>query len=824
MMTKAGPRQATGKNGRRVRMLLLAGTMLMFGGMPSAYAQATAASPAAMRQISVPAGPLTAALNQLASQTGLQILFDARLANGKTSRGANGRLTASEALTAVLAGTGLSGRFTGANSATVVDPTANAGLSANGAVQLGTIEVEGDATQGYVATATSTGTKTDTPLREVPQTVNVITRQELDDRGVTDLNAAAAYTPGIRVIDYPGGQGMPDIYLRGFRAISQDSAYRDGLRNGFNAYDTDLEIYGLERLDILKGPASVLYGQGTPGGLVDMTSKRPTATPLREIQIQGGSFDRKQAAFDLSGPATKDGTILYRLTGLLRESGTQIDHSPDDRIYIAPAVTWKPTDATSITLLASYQKSKKGGAEQSLPMDNTIFNNGPRISSSLYLGIPGLSEWKTENTSIGYEFKHRFDSGWKFNQNFRYTHSKIDYVSAWIWNWPVALANDHFANIGAQSRPKTSNSVLLDNNITGTFTTGALTHNVVAGIDYGHYDYKETRTNSSNFITIDIYNPVYNGSTLTWGTPWVDEKGKLNQVGLYGQDQIKLDNWILSVAGRQDWVEATTEDYLAATTTKTRDSAFTGRVGLGYLFANGLTPYVSYATSFQPTSGTDFYGAQLKPTTGEQWEGGVKYQPLGWNAFITASVFDITQQNVTTADPTHVGFSNQEGEVRSRGFEVEGKATLSEAVGVIAGYSYTDARITKDNPNTSGISKVGTRMTSVPYHQASLWMDYKFQEPVLRGFKAGAGVRYMGGSMAAIDTTTGTQIEVGGYGLFDASVSYDFGARSPQLKGLSLTVTGTNLADKQYFTPGFYSNTVFYGNRRAVVATLAYKW
>jgi iron complex outermembrane receptor protein len=792
------------------------------------YRQAAAQNLAErLHSFDIPAKAIRRAMNDIVRTTGINVVFPETPSASAVGRPVRGAMSTSQAIATLLAGSGLQYSFTNSTTVTIVGTPQAGTVGATGdATTLAPIVLSGQpgATDGYVAETSSAGTKTDTPILEVPQTINVVTRQEMNDRGVTDFNSAVAYTPGVRMIDYPGGQGMPDIYLRGFRAIGQFANYRDGLRNGFNSYDSDIEMYAFDRLDVLKGPSSVLYGQSTPGGLVNATTKRPTDAPLREVEVQYGSFNRKQTAIDFGGPATEDGTFLYRLTGLYRDSGTQIDHSPDDSLYIAPAFTWKPDEATSLTLLTNYQKTTKGGAEQSLPMDNTIFDKGVRFPSSTYLGIPGVTEWKVQSTSVGNEFKHEFDNGWTYNQNARYTHSKVDYTAGFIWDWPTALVDDHFANIGTQQRPKTTDSFLFDNNISGEVETGPVTHAVTLGVDYGYYSGKETRRNSSNYITIDILDPVYGGPGLTYDPLWADEKVVTSQVGIYAQDQLKFDNWILSLGGRYDWVNGKVYDYLSDSVTKTDDAAFSGRIGLGYTFDSGVVPYISYSTSFQPDASTDFSGKPFEPTTGEQYEAGVKYQPVGWDALITASVFQITQQNVSTADPLHVGYAIQQGEVRSRGFELEAKANLTDALSLTAGYSYIDARVTKDNPNTSGISAVGSRSPSVPYHTASLWMDYELQDPTFAGLKLGAGVRYVGSSMAVMDTAIGSQVKVPGHTLLDASISYDFGAKNPDLKGLSLAVSGTNLTDEKYFTPGFYSDTVLYGNRRAVNATLSYKW
>ncbi len=811
--------------------LLLATTMLGTCNAPFLrFAKAQETAPRAY-SFNIAAKPIRQAMNDIGRTTGTAIIFNETEKASGIGKPVSGSFTAGQAISAVLSGSGLTFAFTNGNTVTVIDPTLRSDAGAgDSATTLQPIVIATDVTvaNGIVAKGSRVGTKTETPILEVPQTVNVITRREMDQRGATDFNSIVSYTPGIRAIDYPGGQGAPDIYLRGFRAFNLFSMYKDGLRSGFNQYDTDVEQYALEQIDVLKGPSSVLYGQGAPGGIVNMTTKRPTETPLHEVETQYGSFNRKQVAADFAGPLNSDGTVLYRLTGLYRDSDTQIDHSPDDRFYIAPAVTFKPDDATSLTILGSYQKTKKGGGEQSLPMVGTIYpytTRSGRFPSSLFLGEPGVTHYDVANTSIGYDYMHEFDSGWTFKQNARYMHADVDYISSGYRSF-----TDTTATFGFQDRPKSTNGYLIDNNLSGTVESGPITHEILVGLDYGYYDGKESRRGGANH-TVDINNPVY-GAPVVWNPLLTtDTRSKVSQIGLYAQDQLKLDNWVLTLGGRFDHVKNTEYNYYSNTVYASPDqvaelssNAFTGRVGLGYLFDNGFAPYVSYATSFQPSSGTDFNGKMFEPTTGDQWEAGIKYQPTAWNGFLSASVFQITQQNVTTTDPLHSGYSVQEGEVRSRGFELEAKTELADGLSLTAGYAYTDARVTKDNANASGVSKVGTRMPSVPYHQASLWMDYAFQQEALAGLTVGAGVRYVGSSMAVINTTTGSQVKVPGYTLLDAAISYDFGAHNQDLKGLSLKLAGTNLTDEKYFTPGFYANSVFYGNRRTVNATVSYKW
>lgn len=781
---------------------------------------------------SIPAQDLGSALTTFADKAGVRLLFPSDLVAGRRTPGLTGTYSRDAGLARLLAGTGLVYRFTSANTVTITAPQAQ-GATGAGDAWLGMVDVQGEDTQQVVALETSAGTKTETPLIDTPQSISVVTRAEMDQRGVQDFNSAVAYTPGVRAVDYPGGQGMPDIYIRGFRAIDQNANFRDGLRNGFNNYDADIEVYGLQRLDVVKGPASALYGAGTPGGIIDAVTKRPTAAPLHEIEILGGSYDRIQGAFDIGGPATEDGTWLYRLTGLIRDSGTQIDYSPDNRIYIAPAVTWQPNANTSLTLLANYQKTEKGGSEQSIPMANSLFPLGPKISPSLYLGAPGLTSWNVENTSVGYEFKHRFENDWQLVQNARYAHADVDYNSAWGWDWPIAVVDNKYYNVGVQLRPKVADSFLIDTHLSRDFQTGPLTHKILIGIDGGWYNSTETRTNSTNYNSINIFAPNYN-FIYTFGRPWSDSESTISQIGVYAQDQVTLNNWLLTLSGRQDWVRNEEANYYSRTIladsgltdqiATANYSAFTWRAGLGYKLDNGVMPYASYATSFLPVAGTDFRGQSFKPTTGEQYEAGIKYEPQGWRALFTASVFQITQQNVLTTDPVNVGYSVQDGEVRSRGIELEAKANITANLDIIASYTYLDAVVTQANPNEAGISKVGTAPSGVPHNSAALWAYYTFREGALDGLGIGAGLRYVGSSWAVMNESNGGQVAIPGYTLVDASLRYDLGKLNEQLRGATFSLSGTNLFNTEYYTAGFYANSVIYGTRRTIYASLNYRW
>ncbi|PKR55026.1 TonB-dependent siderophore receptor [Thalassospira marina] len=780
--------------------------------------------------ITIPEGPLETALLSLGRQAGLHILYPSALTAGKQAKSLSGTMTVQNALSQLLAGSGLAFSIGDDGSVTIFDPAENA---QNGETVLDpiTITASRNALQnpGFVPATSSTGMKGNASILEIPQSLSVVTREELDQRGVNNFNEAVAYSPGIHAIDYPGGQGMPRLFMRGFRSQSQRAYYRDGLRNGFNPYDSDVEPYALEQFDVLKGPSSVLYGDAMPGGLVNTRTKRPTEDPLHQVQVQYGSYDRKQTAVDFSGPVTSDDSLLYRFTGLYRNSDTQINYAPDDALYLAPSFTWQPDDDTSLTLMMNYHKVTKGGSEQSLPVVNSVYSNGTKIPDDFFIGAPGLSEWESESASFGYEFNQALSSDWDFQQNLRYTYTDLDYITAFDAN-NAAVNADNTISVMLQKRPRVSHSVMLDNNVSTDFETGALKHDMLMGLNYGYYRFRETRANS-NTNRINIYNPNYDVG-YTFNGPHSNDLDTINQVGLYAQDQIGLDNWLLTLGGRQDWVQTKTNDYYSRTIAaglladrhSTRnDAEFSGRAGLSYLFENGISPYVSYSTSFEPNLGTLASGSPAEPTTGEQYEVGIKYEPTSWNALFTASLYQLTEQNVTSTNPSNTATVLQTGEVRSRGLELEAKTAITPQLNLAASYTYTNAEVTKDANNQNGVNRTGLKADGVPTHSASAWLNYEFDND-LKGLSSGAGVRYVGTSYLVWNQTNGSQMNIPAYTLVDAAVSYDFSALSSDYAGISLQISGTNLLDKEYYSPGFYSNSVLAGTRRTVMATLTYNW
>lgn len=670
---------------------------------------------------------------------------------------------------------------------------------------------------GYVATTGTTGTKSDVPLVQVPQSVNVITADQIRDQGALSVSQALGYTPGVSVSNF-GALQPTDAYtrIRGFRA----DQYLDGMRlpiRGDGAASYAIEPYGLERIEVLKGPASGLYGSSGPGGLINMVSKRPTAVPFAEIELQTGSYNRAQAAFDLGGPITSDKQWLYRLTGLVRDADTQVRYAEDNRRFIAPSLTFQPNNQTSLTFLGHYSEEKSRWPFFNLvpPVGSILPNPNGRIARSTNTGEPGYDRLDRSQYGVGYAFEHRFTNDLIFRQNLRYggVTSQVDAVAN-VFGFFFTNDNRTTARIPINAYDA-ADAFTIDNQLLAKFNTGALSHNVVAGIDYRDEDARRVFKQGTAPLFLNIFAPAYGQPVPAPTAVAEDFSAREKQLGLYLQDQVRLGSWLASLSGRADWVDSSFNNFRNNTVINQNDVATTGRAGLSYLFDNGVVPYVSYATSFQPVTGVGATGDAFTPSTGEQVEVGVKYQPVGTNSLFTLAYFDLTQQNVVASDV--LGVRRQTGEIRVRGIEAEAKTEITREFSMMASYAYLDAEITK----SARLAELGKRPAETPNHQASVWGQYQFLKGPLDGLKLAAGVRYVG--QTEDDSHT---LFIPDYALLDARVAYDFGALRRDLRGLSMAVNMFNLTDKYYVTGCFSVNATAcaLGQGRKVVASIAYRW
>lgn len=676
--------------------------------------------------------------------------------------------------------------------------------------------------QGLVATHTGTASKTDTPIIEVPKTVNVVTKDQITQQQPQSVRQALGYTPGVQ--DQTGAASILDnIAVRGFTAPIFLDALRLPADGAINFAHIRLEPYGLERLEVLKGPSSAVYGYSATGGIINAISKRPQDTPQGEAFMQFGTDNHKEAGFDVTGALDPSEAVAYRVVGLIRDTDLDFDFADRQRYYIAPSLTWHIDPDTNLTILASAQRDSGFGPFQFVPLSLTK-NSAPfgRISRSTYLGEPGFDDYTEDQYQVGYEFEHRINNIFQFRQNFRYSTDNQNIVAM---RAAGVQADMETINRSANAVRANFDGIAVDNQLQADFGTGPLEHRVLAGLDYQHVSSgSQFWVNSTDIPTINAYHPSY-GATIPSpfaGTAFVLSDSVLEDTGLYLQDQIKLGGWIATLGGRSDWADTTLHDKRTGAPhpyQSADDQAWTGFAGLSYLFDNGVAPYFSYSTSFQPVSGSslfDVQGQPIAPTTGQAYEVGIKYQPPGTKTLLTASAFQIAQQNISTTDLATAGIS-QTGEVRVRGIEFEGKASLTDNFDAIAGYSYLQPIITE---NAALPDTVGNDFVQISRQIASLWGIYTWHEGQFRGLSLGAGVRYFGPQYAEVQN----QNKVPGYALMDAVMIYDLGNISPKLEGTKFQINASNLLDKYYVATCQGATFCQLGEGRSVLGTIRYSW
>lgn len=816
--------------GRLAVLLACAGAFQIVA--PIAWAQPAEQAQAA-RGYRVAAGPLADALTQFARSAGVLLSFDPAVASGRRSEGLDGAYTVAEGFARLLAGSGLQARARSGNAWTV-EPAPTGGTQTLAPVTVtGMSDSALAPTLGYVARASVSATKTDTPLIETPQSVSVITREQIADQGAQTLNQVLRYTAGVATESRGATATRLDQFnVRGFSA----STYLDGLRV-FGGRDAlpQVDAYRLERVDVLKGPASVMYGQGGPGGVVNQVSKRPLDEPMREVELQAGNFDFRRANVDFSGPVDEEGKFLYRLTGSGYLSDGQVKDTKERRYFVSPAFTWKPNADTSLTVLTNFQRDPDMGSYGSVSAMRTVLSapDGRKLHASHYDGDANFEKSDRKSYSLGYVLDHRFNDTFKATQSLRWTHSEAVYRSVY------GASNGNFGYLDkAYTRQQRASiatdadvdAFTIDNNVQARFDTGRIGHSVLLGFDYQHVK-TDTLEGFGAAPALNVLDPD-NRQRIPVPPFSTDRSTKQYQSGLYFQDQLKLGQLSVLLGGRYDWSRnvGQARDIAKGTVTPSslRAEAFTGRMGVIYNFDNGVAPYFSYSESFEPLSGTGWNNVPFKPIEGKQYEAGIKYQPPGSATMLSVAAFDIRRENMTTTDPdpTHVcGGSGgrcqvQAGELRTQGIELEAKTEPLRGLSLLASYSLMKNEYSKAYPNAAGFDLKGKAPAGVPSQQASAWARYQLQEGPLAGLGVGAGVRYIGSSYV----NEANAYKVPSVTLFDLMLDYDLGRASPSLKGMQVALNVSNLFDKEYVASCLNESWCWFGYQRSVKASLRYRW
>ncbi|MBR0646129.1 TonB-dependent siderophore receptor [Plastoroseomonas hellenica] len=663
----------------------------------------------------------------------------------------------------------------------------------SGTAVLPQIDVTGGA-PAFGATRSAAGTKTDTPIVESPQSISVIPRAFIEATGAQSMPEAVRYSAGVTTGVFGFDPRFDQIYIRGF-PVNLLGDYRDGLRQAFSAglLGFRTETYGLDRIVILRGPASVLYGQGPAGGLIDRISRMPSATPSGEVELSLGSHQRYQTSFDLTGPVG-DGRVLYRMTGVLRDAESEIPDAPDDRIYLSPAITWRPTDSTTITLYGHYQ-------QDSLIASAAYYTRPDGRPTRVRTDDPSFARFLQNQYQAGYRVEHRATDAITIRQHLRYGQADLQ---AGYLGGTGTVGNT--VSRSATWLEESLQSFGVDTQAELRFATGPLGHTVLAGVEYFRQR-SDFNMGVGPAPSLNLANPVYGLAVARPALTASRSRQTLNQLGVYLQDQIRIaDRVVVTIGGRHDWTETDTLNRLTGVTTTQDPSAFAGRIGIVYLDPSGLAPYANYSESFSPQLGTDRFGRPFEPLRGRQFEVGLRYQPPGSESLVTASLFHINLENTLTTDPVNRAFSVQTGEQRSRGVELEAQLVLGGGFSMLGSYTFQDVETVASNG-----ADLGKRPVGIPQHVAALWTNWQAPEGRLAGLSLGLGLRYNGSSYRDTANTR----ENGDSLLVDASIRYDVGPWRATLSGQNLGDTATTNCQ-----PGI----CYWGPGRTVLASLGYRF
>jgi iron complex outermembrane receptor protein len=591
----------------------------------------------------------------------------------------------------------------------------------------------------YRVPNTSTATGTDTPIIETPFSIQVVPQEIIRDQQITRLDETVRNVSGVTYQGDTSSRSGANFNIRGFQNVP---ILRDGLRQyGNTNVQPTSEVANLERVEVLKGPASILYGAIEPGGLINTVSKQPMSQPFYETELQVGSRGFVRPRFDVSGALTSDGKVLYRLNGLYQrlESFRNLDQE-DKRFFIAPTVTWKIGSSTDLGISLEY-------IDNTRPSDFGIPVVGKRVANIPRERIIGEPDDTVKNQflNVGYNLEHRFNQNWKLRNAFRYSSFDYDFnvvALPLVFNEPARTVNRVFASQDAQNKNYT-----LQANVVGEFATDSINHTLIFGADYVHTDYRIFSVVTPTFLPLNIFNPVYGLTKPSENTilPFGGNETTSNRWGFYLQDQISLLPNLKLLAGiRYDILELHTVNLPGLSTrpgeTNQHDDAFTPRLGILYQPSKTISLYGSYSESFTPNTANTSTGEPLKAQRGKGYEFGIKKEWLNSKLFTTLAYFDTTKQNVAVADPNFPLASIASGEQRSRGVEFDVAGELAPGWNIIGSYAYIDSEVTADtNPRL-----VGNRLFNTPEHSASLWTTYEVQQGSLQGLGLGVGFNYVG--------------------------------------------------------------------------------
>lgn len=650
---------------------------------------------------------------------------------------------------------------------------------------------------GHLAKDTAMAAKADIPILENSQAISIISKETLDLQGVRRLGDALFNVAGVSRNNTYGF--FDGFNIRGFSA-SAGATYLDGLLDDPGVNYATTELAGLERVEVVKGPASGLFGQGPLSGIVNLVSKRPQEEAFVDVSVAGGSYDLFEAQIDANSPITADGTLLGRISAVFRDQDFFVHGSGQRRIFIAPSLTWKPSPDTSLTLLGRYVDDKVNPWSPTTAYGTALPNPNGDISIKLSINdteYPAIQ--KNDYWTLGYVLDHKFSDAISFHQSVRYQ----DFHNSWDhWLFVSSISSDYRQVGRFYYGPFNENGTYFraDSNLSARFDTGPLNHYVLAGIDYGRKKYDQSNLFDGGPYYLDLYEPVY--GTVSGPDPAVASttSGGINkQRGFYLQDHVKLGEWLTVTLGGR-WDKASSHNSSGGVFgAKVTDTAFSPRAGLTFGLSNAVSLYFNFAKSFSPQgSYRSADGSTLPPERGVNYEGGLKVARSDGTLTGMATIFQLTRENVATADLSPNAPPNTyvlTGEQRTRGIELEGAWRPVPGLDLTAAYTYLDAEVTADSRLL-----VGSRLGSVPRHIVNLWGRYTIQSGALANLGAGLGLHHESNRPSSTATASAPPFMLDGYVLVDAALYYKIG-------GWSAQANVRNIFNERYFPTASLTRT-----------------
>ncbi|MGE8496079.1 MAG: TonB-dependent siderophore receptor [Pseudomonas sp.] len=744
----------------------------------------------------IPAGPLSNALATFAAQAGITLPLPARLVNDRSSAGLRGEWSTAQGFQQLLQGTGLEAIPQGGNIYTLQT------IPLTSALQLAPTSITGAhstamGSTGYARSHSTVGTKTDTPLRDIPQSIQVVPRQVIEDQQINSLGDALTNVSSIQRGNTHGGT-TESFFIRGFQATTYAV---DGMLTNSLVVRPEIlsDLSNIEQVEVLKGPASVLYGRGNPGGLINLVSRRPSFVPEGEVKAQVGSFDLRRLQAYVSGPLDPERALAGSLAMATQTKGSYRDlHRDSHRRYIAPSLLWEATDSTRLEMGLEY-------TETDAQYDRGLLEIGSKVDSrhKVFLEEP-WSRSDSDKTAAWLRLEHTANDWLTLRQVTRWDRSNKQMVNV---SQRTLQADGRTIIRRATDFDESAESLSAQFEAVAEFTTGGLGHTLLGGIETvkGH---REVAMLRATLAPLDIYAPVYGAQPgpFTFGE---DSRFDQHSYGVYLQDQIDLsERWKLLLGVRWDKIDQRNRAYTATGSYNDIDIApsdTSPRAGLVYEATDRLSLYVSYSTSFAPQNRLTRDGSVLDPETGVQYEIGAKYDLIPDRLSATLAAFEITRENLATSDPLDSSYSIQTGEQRVRGVELDVSGEIGEGWSVIGNIAVLDAKLVKDTR-----IEEGNRLEGVPTVSGSVWSTYQLQSGPLQGLGVGAGVVFAGKRQGNLANT----YSASGYGRLDMSLFYDLDEQT------RVSLNARNVTDNDYIET-IASSGNYAGEPASLTATLS---